>query len=112
MKTSKHMKKVYLLIDMNKNSTENHAHGYSETKKLWEALLTDHISIFIVCPHTIHFCGLMWSVKFLQHHAEFHMGLYTKIDALSAVAQMASRYLTNCCSVNAYQISAGNPTSL
>lgn len=62
-------------------------------------------------PRTIPRCGLMLSVKFLQHHAEFHMGLHTKIDALSAVAQIASRYLTNCCPVNAYQISAGNLTS-
>lgn len=38
-----------MLTDTNKNSTENHAHGHSQfrLKVRREALLTDHVSIFI-----------------------------------------------------------------
>lgn len=106
-----------MLTDTNKNSTENHAHGYSQfrLKVRREALLTYHVSIFIpppprnAHPHMTSFCQLICS-KFLQHHAAFYYRALLETP-LSAAAQIASCYLTNCCCVNAYQMSPGCQTS-
>lgn len=64
-----------------------------QDQRLWEALLTDHVSIFVSClQHMKPFCQLILSVKVSLTTCRFIMEFKLKVGALSAAAQMASRY--------------------